>query len=30
MEPWNGLPTFAEGSDDFEDKPYRIVLGAGK
>lgn len=29
-ELWNGQPIFAEGSDDFEDKPYRIVLGAGK
>ena len=30
LEPWNGLPTVAEAGDDFEDKPYRIVLGAGK
>jgi len=30
LEPWNGLPTFAQAGDDFEDKPYRIVLGAGK
>lgn len=30
LEPWNGLPTFVEESDDFEEKPYRIVLAAGK
>lgn len=30
LEPWNGLPAFAEEGDDFEKKPYRIVLGAGK
>ena len=30
LEPWNGLPTFVENGDDFEDKPYRIVLEAGK
>ena len=30
LEPWNGLPTFVGAGDDFEDKPYRIVLSAGK
>lgn len=30
LEPWNGLPAIVEAGDDFEDKPYRIVLGAGK
>lgn len=30
LEPWNGLPAVVEAGDDFEDKPYRIVLSAGK
>lgn len=30
LEPWNGLPAIVEAGDDFEDKPYRIVLPAGR
>ena len=29
LEPWNGLPAYADESGNFEDKPYRTVLGAG-
>lgn len=30
LEPWNGLPAFADETGDFEDKPYHVTLGAGE
>ena len=30
LEPWNGLPAFADESGNFEDKPFHLTLPAGE
>lgn len=30
LEPWNGVPAFADETGHFEDKPYHVALGPGE